>query len=475
MIGRRSAGSSACSAKPRRNWRLDLEAEGSGSSDVEGGGKARSSAGKLRRGKADGLGLAQNVDVLAPEPQMSAGGSSPSRGPSPKRARHDGSNAEGGSSGEDDGGGGGARKEKAFAWMDSDDESEHRGEESGEEGQRRRAGSVAPGQAAILADGPGGGGIVEEDLLTQLRELQTFAGFVRLTESLVSRASSMASDHFVELCRAAARVKYFDGDLFGEVFKHLVPKIKAQELALAQLADIVQSLVDLNACDAAVTSATAAVLIPRVGDLDKVQRLRWLDLLKDLKGPQFEVLASALKTAPCVEDDKQNMSTSGKIACRHYARGFCAMGKNCTFAHEAGLTPPPMNNPVVMTQLQQDMVHKNNANATGVGGGGPGRPACRHFTRGFCQMGIGCSFRHTDVNGLPLAGCLPMMGMPMMASMPRPAFLAPPMAPSPSPRFPMPLRTTSKPCIHFASGNCQWGAKCHFVHIVQAVAPAWES
>jgi len=61
--------------------------------------------------------------------------------------------------------------------------------------------------------------------------------------------------------------------------------------------------------------------------------------------------------------------------CRHFARGFCQMGDACGFLHEASGTSAPQQ-------------------ATGVSPGG--QKLCRHFARGYCQMGSSCGFFHDD-------------------------------------------------------------------------------
>merc|ERR1712087_651613 len=80
----------------------------------------------------------------------------------------------------------------------------------------------------------------------------------------------------------------------------------------------------------------------------------------------------------------------------------------------------------------------------GGGGGNAGRLPCRYYMRGFCHNGSNCTFRHEQV---------------MMAAVPSVP------APAPPPRPVMPPRTTSKVCIHYASGTCAWGSKCHFLHV----------
>lgn len=411
MIGRRATGAAA-GTKRKRPWRPDLAAGScSGSSEgeeQEDGSRHRvAPQGTAEHGVAGDAAGAGNSCASQGPPPTPNDGSPDSRGAGVACSEAPLGQSGGSSPSE------ARRRKKAFAWMDSGDESAAESESAnfscqgpgaagaagGEETQGHQGVETVPEQtdARSPARGAEEEGGKEEGLptalepLRQLEEVQTFSEFVRLAPSLRQGVGDMTVDHIVTLCKAASRVRYFDSELFAEVFKHLIPRIKAAELGPAHITDIVQCLTDLNACDVAVVAAAAAMLTPRVADLDKAQRLRWLNLLADVKSPHCEVFVAALRSAPVPEDLSPVASASGRIACRHFARGFCAMGKTCTFSHEAGLAPPPPTNPLVLTQMQHT-VHQR----SGGGGLGFGKPPCRHFLRGFCTLGAGCSFRHGD-------------------------------------------------------------------------------
>lgn len=320
--------------------------------------------------------------------------------------------------------------------------------------------SRPPERSPRLGHGPDSGGAVAregplklgegEDVLKQLEGVQTFSHFMRMAARLRRAAASMTPEHFVTLCQVACRVKYFDGELFEAVFEHLVPKIVDQALSPSQLTEVVASLLELNACDLKVMTAAAAALMSRIDGLDKALRLRWLTLLAEAKAPHCDALLTALRSVPA-EDTSPPSAPSGRLPCRHHARGLCTLGKSCTFSHESGHMPAPPSNRIVLTQMQHvtsvqggfgslGALHASAPPAPRPSSHGASRPPCRHFVRGHCQLGGSCSFRH-DFHGAPPA----------------------------VPRLPMPARTTSKLCIHFASGSCSWGAKCHFLHVV---APA---
>jgi len=407
MIGRRPvAFSSTGPGKRKRDWRQDGAADDNAGSNDEADQSRRRASGQDLSERSTGK------DVEGDEPN-----SPESDGPGQRR--------------------------KAFAWMDSDDEAgdseeakspadaiassapAHRGPEEDTEKHVSAASSSGTSIQAAQAQDPS----------AVLRGVETFGEFMRICESIRQAIGSMSAENLVELCKTAARVKFYDGDLFDEVFTHLIPKTKSQELSPSQLADILQCLIDLNACDPGFVAAAVASLTPKMGELDKAMRLRWMSLLGDLKSPSCEAFLVALRTAPVLEESNAaQSSTSGRIACRHFARGFCATGKNCVFSHEAGLLPPPTSNPVVMTQMQLIERTQSNLRSAGIST----KPPCRHFLRGFCANGTACIFRHDMAS--PVA---------LQATAAR-----------------IPVRATTKLCIHFASGACSWGAKCHFLHTV---------
>jgi len=327
-----------------------------------------------------------------------------------------------------------SKREKAFAWMDSGDES---GEGSGDEKQSA-ASPEAEAEAAPLPDMP-----------EHLDEVKTLAEFVRLKPTLIKSAVQISTQQHVELCATASRLRYFDADLFAEVYKVLTKRFLTNEIDARAATEIAGHLTDLNAYDEKVFSAAIASLEPRFHTLSKEQRLRWLSILEQVQHRSSPAFVDALRAAPVLEDIPITTSSSGKVPCRHFARGFCSLGRACTFAHEEGLTPPPMLSPTVLTQTQFTMEKRS------------GKPACRHFARGFCAMGKACGFLHIDplaavaqdpatMNLLGQQGAL-VQGVPLPQVVP--------------PRGPPPAVKT-KVCIHFAAGNCTWGANCHFLHMV---------
>lgn len=99
-----------------------------------------------------------------------------------------------------------------------------------------------------------------------------------------------------------------------------------------------------------------------------------------------------------------------KSRCRHWARGYCQLGQACNFAHTGA--PGPAN-------------------------GGNQKPRgkvdCRHWIgKGYCSMGSACNFLHTAVPG--------------------------------SKSKSRAKRTTA--CRHFLRGKCDRGDSCMFAHVM---------
>lgn len=159
---------------------------------------------------------------------------------------------------------------------------------------------------------------------------------------------------------------------------------------------------------------------------------------------------------------KSSVPPGGKgQRCRHFARGFCKLGKDCTFAHSG--TEGDMNR-------------------------------CRHYaTKGFCQMGDKCGFSHAGTPGdisvqefiaaggnakLPTNtpfGAAPYRlhaaASPYGASYAnyRPAY--PPDPYNLTSQF-SPGTHSTKVCRHFARGHCNMADKCIFAHRRDGVTTA---
>jgi len=132
-------------------------------------------------------------------------------------------------------------------------------------------------------------------------EVISFSDFVRHCDQLKKLIGTAPASDLVLLCRNMAQAKYYDGDLMSEVWRSLRSQIQAGQLVLADIADVVASLRDLNAYDQAVFRAAAAAVTPQVPAMSQEQRKFWLDTYKDLKHEGDEEFARVLSKGPCEE------------------------------------------------------------------------------------------------------------------------------------------------------------------------------
>lgn len=443
MIGRRGLASSTNpqGAPTRRRWKDDLSGTG-GDGEAGPAQDARGAAAAAGVPATLGLGSRLSSSSASAPPGVEQAGQA--------ALAADGSEAEDagdGAAGGDDRGSAKRRREKEFAWMDSEDES---GGEAGSD-----ASPSSPSRKVARPSGEDGDDKAQAEAVNvKLEEVQTFAAFVRITPALTRDVANLSADQLAALCATAARLRYFDGDLFREVYKALVRHFAGGEVDSRAATDIAQHLADLNAYDEQVFSAAIASMAPRIEQLHKELRLRWLSILEQVRHTSSPSFVEALRSAPVLEDIPVTISSGGRMPCRHYSRGFCSLGRGCTFSHDAGLVPLPMVSPTVLTQMQSSMEKR----------GGPfaGRPACRRFARGLCTAGQSCGFPHVLVQCVP-----PPPVMPIGLYMPPPPPQHPMLKPPPRPP---PANVKTKVCIHYAAGTCTWGANCHFLHVVRPVS-----
>eukprot|EP00929_Paragymnodinium_shiwhaense_P001828 TRINITY_DN102038_c0_g1_i1.p1 TRINITY_DN102038_c0_g1~~TRINITY_DN102038_c0_g1_i1.p1 ORF type:complete len:388 (-),score=54.33 TRINITY_DN102038_c0_g1_i1:547-1710(-) len=130
------------------------------------------------------------------------------------------------------------------------------------------------------------------------------------------------------------------------------------------------------------------------------------------------------------------------VPCRHYARGYCQLGSACGFLHEPAQLSSPM---AALLGLQT-------AGSNGMQNSSPSNHKtvpCRHFERGYCQMGDACNFLHKGAQPYAQPGVQSVGAAPVSS----------------------PGNYKRVPCRHFASGYCQLGEACNFLH-AEAEAPA---
>eukprot|EP00927_Polykrikos_kofoidii_P072313 TRINITY_DN68446_c0_g1_i1.p1 TRINITY_DN68446_c0_g1~~TRINITY_DN68446_c0_g1_i1.p1 ORF type:complete len:324 (+),score=54.43 TRINITY_DN68446_c0_g1_i1:81-1052(+) len=215
---------------------------------------------------------------------------------------------------------------RAYAWMDSDDEScDVAGGSRGGSDDVASPATSSGGSASPRRQGP--------LLPASLGDVETFGEFVRVTPAIMRAAATLPAAELAALCQTAARLKYFDTDLFGEVFKHVEARLRSAEFDILQVTAVVAALVELNAYNAGVFSAAATSLLPRISDLSKAQRLQWIKLFAAVGHTGDEAFAEALRFAPLPGGEDGGLDDEFFLCWEWVRGGFCPRGKRCRWAH----------------------------------------------------------------------------------------------------------------------------------------------
>lgn len=204
--------------------------------------------------------------------------------------------------------------------MDSDDEAT---------GQKKTTSPASPSDANAAPSSPV---LPPVELPSSIREVKTFSEFLRLGPVLKTAAPNLSVDELVGLCETAARLKFFDGDLFDEVFVHLKRSIQSRKLSIQQITSVASSLVDLNAYNASIFAAAAKELTPLIKGMSKEQRLQWIKLLSSAGHRDDESFEMALRTAPLPGGDDA-AAADGFMLCWEFMRGGCPRGNSCRWTH----------------------------------------------------------------------------------------------------------------------------------------------
>jgi len=175
-----------------------------------------------------------------------------------------------------DGGGSCSRpstaRRKRYEWMDSGDEAS-----SDEEERRQRSSRPASNGTAA------GGGEPSEDrgedqrrLSVRIADVRAFSDMLRLAPELQIRAPRMAPRELVAAVAAAARVRFYDAEVFQ---RGLLPAARRQlqsnrcsSLHADQAVDLICGLAELNVYDEAIFSRVVEVFAERKQDLEDPTR-----------------------------------------------------------------------------------------------------------------------------------------------------------------------------------------------------------
>jgi len=205
------------------------------------------------------------------------------------------------------------KSKREYAWMDSEDESNSDGSGAGHSEDDRQP-------------------VVE--LPASIGSVETFGEFVRLTPALKSAVPDLAPAELTALCETAARLRHFDADLFSDVFKQLSVRIKARELDTNQVTAVATALVELNAYDAGVFRASAALMVQYVPAMPEDERLHWLKLLAATSHQGDATFIAVLKSTPLPSDaGPEGDAPQSRVCYEWMGSGFCPRGNRCQFAH----------------------------------------------------------------------------------------------------------------------------------------------
>eukprot|EP00434_Breviolum_minutum_P009748 symbB.v1.2.008581.t1/scaffold523.1/size192511/3 len=80
-------------------------------------------------------------------------------------------------------------------------------------------------------------------LPASMRDIQTFSEFLRLSPAIQEASMKMSADELTALCETAARLKFFDGELFEAVFVHIRCRIRWGQFDIHQVTAVAQHLV----------------------------------------------------------------------------------------------------------------------------------------------------------------------------------------------------------------------------------------
>eukprot|EP00931_Biecheleriopsis_adriatica_P121042 TRINITY_DN96120_c0_g1_i1.p1 TRINITY_DN96120_c0_g1~~TRINITY_DN96120_c0_g1_i1.p1 ORF type:complete len:287 (-),score=59.02 TRINITY_DN96120_c0_g1_i1:30-890(-) len=174
-------------------------------------------------------------------------------------------------------------------------------------------------------------------LPASMRDIETFSEFLRLSPAIQDAAMKFSADELTALCETAARLKFFDGELFEGVFVHLRCRIRWGQFDIHQVTSVCAALVDLNATDPEVFRDVTQWLLPRVGTMSKAMRLQWLKLMAAVghRHDEDEDFEIALRTTPLPGGIDVSASDDFMVCWDFVRTGGCPRGADCRWKHPA--------------------------------------------------------------------------------------------------------------------------------------------
>jgi len=163
-----------------------------------------------------------------------------------------------------------------------------------------------------------------------LDTVETFGKIIVLSPALLKKLPRMEPEEVAAACRALGRTKFFDGDILGRLADVVRQLLAKDRLSLEQADDVFKTLWCLNFYDREVVSAIARQFKVRTGTMDSMLRSAWLEICKGFNHTADQDFLQLLEV-PHMTALNPGFK---KLRCAHFARGTCAVGETCTWAHD---------------------------------------------------------------------------------------------------------------------------------------------
>lgn len=161
--------------------------------------------------------------------------------------------------------------------------------------------------------------------LVPLDKVQTLAEMGKHAPFLIQRLEQKVvhTREYVSMCSALSRSKYFDGKLFGVLASSLTRAFKRREISLMDSLNILLSLSEINAYDAAMFTEACHYL-----------RLN-MDALPEPDQYRLEAALKRVHHDPGTEFfSKKKAKGDRREACPMFWRGQCKWGPRCKLSHD---------------------------------------------------------------------------------------------------------------------------------------------
>lgn len=160
-----------------------------------------------------------------------------------------------------------------------------------------------------------------------LHEVESLSQMARLAPGLKAKLAKgeLRSREMCTLVRVAAKTKFFDGELFEELFKELPDALRRKRLSTDETVEVICSLSGLNAYNARVFDEACASMQSSVASFSSVARERIRAALAAVRHDAGAAFMGELKG---------KKATDNRPLCELFVRGQCKMGPKCKLSHD---------------------------------------------------------------------------------------------------------------------------------------------